>query len=314
MKVLVTGGSGFLGSHIVDRLLARGDEVLVIDNFATGRRDNLEPRSGLRIVEGSIADPELVARAFEEFMPQTVVHAAASYKNPNAWIEDTATNITGTINVARSAESVGVKRLIYFQTALCYGLKPAENPIRMGLGLDPSASSYAITKTAGEHFLFLSSLEVLSFRLANAYGPRNMSGPLPTFFHRLSNGKACFAVKTRRDFIFVDDLVEVVVRAIDGRGSKGSYHISSGSDVSIEDLYNLAVQALRLDPAPACEIRDAGADDAASILLDPSKMEAEFGYKIRTPLATGVARAIEYYQKYGIQETYTHLKLEGDKK
>src|SRR5690349_2534741 len=117
MKTLITGGAGFIGSHIADRLLSQGGEVLVIDNFATGRRDNLVPRAGLEIVEGSIADKALVGEAFDRFKPEIVVHAAASYKDPTAWTEDALTNVVGTANVVQAAERLKAKRLIYFQTA-----------------------------------------------------------------------------------------------------------------------------------------------------------------------------------------------------
>ena len=124
----------------------------------------------------------------------------------------------GTANVVRAAEAAGVQRLIYFQTALCYGLKPLEQPITLSHPIRPEGSSYAISKTAGEHYIALSSLDWISFRLANAYGPRNLSGPLPTFFARLTQDKSVFVMDTRRDFIFVDDLVDCVVKAVDGEG------------------------------------------------------------------------------------------------
>src|SRR5437879_347940 len=126
MKVFITGGSGFVGSHLSDRLLARDDEVLVIDNFETGRRDNLRERDGLRVVEGSISDGELVRSLVSDFHPDLVVHAAASYKDPDAWEADVATNTLGTAIVAEAARDAGCERLIYFQTALCYGTNPTE--------------------------------------------------------------------------------------------------------------------------------------------------------------------------------------------
>src|SRR4051812_33611352 len=215
-KVLITGGSGFIGSHVADRLLARGDEVLVIDNYATGRRDNLRPSPNLRIVEGSIADGSLVDRLFDEFKPDCVIHAAASYKDPHGWVEDARTNVVGTVNVVQASERTKVARLIYFQTALCYGLHPLEQPITLDHPLRPYESSYAISKTAAENYIALGGVDYVSFRLANAYGPRNMSGPLPTFFDRLTNGKKCFVMDTRRDFIYIADLVEVVLKAVDG--------------------------------------------------------------------------------------------------
>ncbi|MFN7097470.1 MAG: NAD-dependent epimerase/dehydratase family protein, partial [Gammaproteobacteria bacterium] len=89
MKVLITGGSGFVGSHLADALLARGDEVIVIDNFATGRRDNLKPHAKLTLVEGSITEADLVHQLVMGHKPDVIVHAAASYKNPDDWEEDT---------------------------------------------------------------------------------------------------------------------------------------------------------------------------------------------------------------------------------
>ena len=201
--------------------MSRGDSVLVIDNYATGRRDNLAPRPALEVVEGSIADSELVDEAVRRFKPDVCVHAAAAYKDPDDWAEDSRTNVLGTANVVRACGREGVGRLIYFQTALCYGLHPLEQPITLEHPLRPEGSSYAISKTAGEHYLALGSLDWVAFRLANAYGPRNISGPLPTFFQRLTAGKPCFVMETRRDFIYVQDLVDVVVKAVDGVVSSG---------------------------------------------------------------------------------------------
>ena len=308
MKVLITGGAGFIGSHLADRLLDRGDSVTVIDNYATGRRDNLRPRGGLQVVEGSIADPTALAEAFRIGQPDYVVHAAAAYKDPHNWEEDARTNAEGTAAVVKASEAAQVKRLIYFQTALCYGLHPLEQPITLSHPLRPEGSSYAISKTAGEYYIGLSGLDFISFRLANAYGPRNLSGPLPTFYHRLTNGKACFVMDTRRDFIFVDDLIDVVVRALDGAGARGYYHISSGSDYAIKELYDETVAALGLKDLGPVEVRPRNPDDVFSILLDPSKTNQDFSWRTSTPLSEGVRRAIEYYRQFGIQETYTHLK------
>ena len=312
MKVLITGGAGFIGSHLADRLLARGDEVLVIDNYATGRRDNLVPRKGLTVVEGSIADADLVHRAFEELAPDLVVHAAAAYKDPNNWREDVATNVRGTANVCRSSQQMSVKRIIYFQTALCYGLHPLEQPITLSHPIRSDGSSYAISKTAGEQYVALSGVEFLSFRLANAYGPRNLSGPLPTFYQRLSEGKKCFVMNTRRDFIFVDDLVDCVMKAVDGRGEPGYYHISSGSDYAIKDLFDETVRAMNIVLEAPVEVRERNPDDVFSILLDPSKTNRQFDWKVTTALGDGVGRAIDYYREFGVSETYTHLKLAAD--
>jgi UDP-glucose 4-epimerase len=310
MKVMITGGAGFIGSHLADRLLARGDEVLVVDNFATGRRDNLELRSGLEVVEGTIADADLVDDSISRFSPAVVVHAAAAYKDPDDWAEDSRTNVLGTANVVRSAERANVGRLIYFQTALCYGLVPLEQPITLEHPLRPEGSSYAISKTAGELYVAMSSLDWVSFRLANAYGPRNISGPLPTFFYRLTNDKPCFVMDTRRDFIYVQDLVDVVMKAVDGRGSRGAYHVSSGADYSIKQLFDATVAALGVHLEDEVEVRPRNPDDAFTILLDPSKTVSDFGWSVTTPLEDGVRAAIAYYREYGIEQTFTHLRLD----
>ena len=311
MRVLVTGGAGFIGSHLTDRLLARGDQVLVVDNYATGRRDNLPASaSGLTVVEGDIADTQLVDRTFGDFGPEVVVHAAASYKDPDDWTRDALTNVVGSANVARASLAAGTRRLIYLQTALCYGLHPIEQPITLAHPIRPGGSSYAISKTAGEQYIALSGMDYLSFRLANAYGPRNLSGPLPTFYSRLSAGKPCFVMDTRRDFVYVTDLVEVLVKAIDGLGRRGAYHVSSGADYAIRDLFDATIAALGIELGEPVEVRTRGEDDAYTILLDPTDTQRDFDWQVRVPLATGVARAIEYYRQFGIADTYTHLKLD----
>jgi len=308
MRILITGGAGFIGSNLADRLLERGDEVLVIDNYATGRRENLEVHPSLTCVEGTIVDAGLVDRVFADFRPEQVVHAAASYKDPDNWPEDVLTNTLGTVNVVRASQRQSVDRLLYFQTALCYGSRPLEQPITLTHPIRPE-SSYSISKTAGEQYIELSGIEFLSFRLANAYGPRNISGPLPTFYHRLTTGKRCFVMNTRRDFVYIDDLLDVVLKAIDGAGDRGYYHVSSGGDYAIKELFDETVRSLGIELDEAVEVRERGPDDVFSILLDPAKTNQDFAWRVTTPLADGVARTIESYRPYGIAETYTHLKV-----
>lgn len=309
MDVLITGGAGFIGSHLAERLLARGDRIVVVDNFATARRDNLLPHDGLELIEGSVADDELVSQVFERVAPEVVVHAAASYKDPDDWTEDSRTNALGTANVVREAARAGVRRLLYFQTSLCYGLHPQEQPITLQHPLDPHASSYAISKTAGEYYVRLSDLDWISLRLANAYGPRNLSGPLPVFYQRLTTDKPCFVVDTRRDFVYIDDLVDVVVRAVDGAGERGVYHVSSGSDQAIEDLFDATVAALGIELDEPVDVRPRDPDDAFTILLDPTKTFDQFQWRPRVALEDGVRSAIDYYREYGIAETFTHLRM-----
>jgi UDP-glucose 4-epimerase len=307
MNVFVTGGSGLVGSTIIDLLLARGDEVVAIDNFATGRRDNLAPHPRLALVEDSIVDAGVVDRLIGDFHPDVVIHTAASYKDPDDWESDALTNCVGSANVARASKAHKVGRLIYFQTALCYGTHPREQPITLGHPIDPVNSSYAISKTAGEHYIQYSGVDWITFRLANVVGPRNVSGPLPIFFDRLMQGKRCFVTAARRDFVFIHDLAAAVVKAADGTGS-GTYHFSSGRDVAIKDLYDSVVRAMHLNAYPEPEIRPLGPDEAPTILLDPTCTLRDFGAIRFTPLDEIVAQTVAYYQEHGVEGGYTHLK------
>lgn len=293
-------------------LLERGDDVLGIDNLATGRREHLQPHAKLRVEIGSIADKALVDRLIGDFKPEVIVHTAASYKDPEDWYSDTLTNCVGGANLIQAAKRHKVGRFIYFQTALCYGVKPLQQPIRLDHPKNPANSSYAISKTAAEDYLEISGLDYVTFRLANVIGPRNVSGPLPIFFQRLIEGKRCFVTKARRDFVFVKDLARTVLRAADGVGH-GAYHFSSGKDVAIQDLYDAVVAALELREYPAPEVRELGPDDAASILLDPSRTFQDFGKPQFTSLGDTVAAAVEYYRTHGVHGGYTHLKHEEKK-
>ena len=308
MKVFITGGAGFIGSHLADRLLERGDEVLVIDDYATGRRDNLTAQANLTVVEGSIADEALVGRLLEDFRPDQVVHAAASYKDPDDWSGDVTTNVLGTANVVKAAKQVGVGRFIYFQTALCYGLEPLEQPITLDHPIRPEGSSYSISKTAAEQYIQLSGLDYISFRLANMYGPRNLSGPLPTFYQRLSEGKPCFVMDTRRDFIFIHDAIDLVEMALDGKGQTGVYHISSGKDYSIKELFDDAVAAMDITLDEPVEERPRSPDDVYSILIDPSRTIEDFRWEPTSPLEAGILPTIDWYRENGISQTFTHLR------
>jgi UDP-glucose 4-epimerase len=309
MRIFVTGAAGQVGSHVVDQALARGDDVMGIDNFATGRPIHVAKNSRYSFAEGSIADASLVERLVSEFRPEVIVHTAAAYKNPEDWLVDVETNVCGMVNLINSARRALVGRFIYFQTALVYGVKPEQNPVTLEHPRRVDNSSYSISKGAAEDYLSLSGLDYVTFRLANVIGPRNVSGPLPIFFQRLSEGKRCFVTPARRDFVFVGDLVEAVGRAITGVGH-GTYHFSSGGDVPIIELYNAVVKAMGLREYPEPELRELSPDDAPSILLDPARTLADFGPLKFTPLETTVWNAVKYYQEFGVVGGYTHLKTE----
>ncbi|KCV26850.1 NAD(P)H-binding protein, PF13460 family, partial [Bordetella bronchiseptica 00-P-2730] len=170
MRILITGGAGCLGSNLIEHWLPQGHEIFVIDNFATGKREVVPPTARLTVREGSIADADLIHECFATFQPDVVVHAAAAYKDPDDWKEDVSTNVLGSVYVAQAARKSGVKRLINFQTALCYG-RPTQLPIPADHPTAPF-TSYGISKTAGEQFMLLSGVPTLTLRIANVTGPR----------------------------------------------------------------------------------------------------------------------------------------------
>ena len=267
----------------------------------------------LKVIIDTISNRDLIYDLMEEFHPDVVVHAACSYKDPDDWYNDTLTNCVGGAILADAAKQHGVKRFIYFQTALCYGLKPTEQPITLNHPRNPEGSSYAISKTANELYIEQSGIDFVTFRLANVIGPRNVAGPLPIFYQRLKDGKQCFVTKSRRDFVFVKDLAEVVIKACDGKGH-GAYHFSSGKDVSIVELYDAVVKAMRLNEPPEPEVKELGPDDVFSILLDPSRTFEDFGKIKFTPIEKTVSEAIRYYQEHGTLGEYTHLRHSSEDK
>ncbi len=308
-RVLITGAAGQVGSHVAEQLLARGASILGVDNFTTGRREHLpETEDRFRFEEVSIVDGAAVDALVEDFKPDVVVHTAASYKDPDDWQSDASVNVVGSVNVIQAAKAHKVGRFIYFQTALCYGVSPVEQPITLSHAKNPGNSSYAISKTAAEDYLELSGLDYVTFRLANVIGPRNVSGPLPIFFSRLRDGKKCFVTEARRDFVYAGDLARTVVKAVGGTGS-GAYHFSTGRDVAIKELYDAVVAGMKFNDYPEPDIRPLGPDDAQSILLDPSRTFEDFGEVEFTPMSEFIPKAIEYYREHGVLGEYTHLKV-----
>ena len=307
MKILVTGGAGQVGSHVAELLSARGDQVVCLDNLATGRESHVRVSDNLSFLNGSIVDPSVFNNPFgNNESADVVVHAAASYADGNAWEEDSRTNILGTINSLRYAKESNA-RLIYFQTALCYGLSPTIQPVPLEYPRIPSPTSYGISKTAGEFYIEQSGIDFVTFRLANIVGPRNLSGALPIFYKRLSTGQRCMIAEARRDFVDVRDLASVVVQAVDGRGN-GAYHFSSGKDISILEVFNAVAKALELEPKPEYDKAPSLGSNPATILLDPAKTYADFDMPQLTDFEDTVEAAVKYYKEFGVDREVTHLK------
>jgi UDP-glucose 4-epimerase len=308
LRVLITGGLGQIGSHVAEQLLASGNEVIIIDDLSTGRIEHLNVNEKLTIILGSIADRKLVETVFTKYKPDAILHAAASFKNPNDWYNDTMTNCVGAINIIQSAENSGTKRFVYLQTSLCYGQKPESNPITLDHKIAPSGSSYAISKTVNEQYLALSSLDFVSFRLANIIGPRNIAGPLPIFYNRLKEGLPCTITDTKRDFIDVRDLSNILCLAINGTGT-GYYNFSSGKSIAIKKLYDLISVAMGASSNAIYSLVKMMGDDVHDISLDNSRTIQDFGNIEFTDLTKTVRDAIDYYEEFGIAGEYTHLKI-----
>ena len=307
MRVLITGGAGMVGSHVAELLENRGDEVIIVDNFATGRPAHLLNLKTQYKFEDSIANEALYDQLSTQFSNiDVIVHTAASFANGNDWSDHINTNVLGTSFITRLAQKFNC-RLIYFQTALCYGDNPTIQPVPLEYPRQPMASSYAISKTAGEFYIEQSSVDFVTFRLANIVGPRNLSGPLPIFYKRISTGEKCVIANAKRDFIDVRNLATVVLQAIDGRGN-GAYHFSSGKDVQIIDLYKKVVSAMRLDFEPEYDFQENAAGGPPSILLDPTRTYLDFEMPTLNSIEETVSGAISYYEKFGVTREVTHLK------
>jgi UDP-glucose 4-epimerase len=296
MRVLITGAAGFIGSHLADRLLASGHSVAGVDNLLTGDRRNVHP--DVNFYEGDIAGyggglfPTVGSY-------DLIVHCAASYSDPLKWHRDTQTNVQGTINCLVKAREWGAK-LVYFQTAL------------------PPVSSYAISKVAGQQYIQQSDVKHLIFRLANVYGPRNLSGPIPTFYKRLVQRIPCTIVDTTREMVFVNDLVNCVMAALE-QNLEGVYDVTSGQPVTILDQYKAVRRELMGDFAAAHYLEQFDsetdndppvippADDDVQTKVDPAKGVP--GWQATTPLRDGVRAAVDWYRRNPITDTYTHLKI-----
>lgn len=305
MRIIVTGGAGCLGSNLVEHWLPQGHEILVIDNFATSKREVVPALPGLRLVEGSIADRDLVTRTFAEFRPTHVVHSAASYKDPSNWWEDISTNAGGTVNVVEAARAAAVSRIMNFQTVLCYG-RPESTPIPVEHPLRPF-TSYGISKVAGEQYLAMSGLPYISLRLANVTGPRLAIGPIPTFYKRLQAGQACFCSDAQRDFLDMSDFLAAIDIAMVDNAPTGVFNVSSGTGHSIQEIYDLVRSHLGLAADPDVQVVPVRADDVPSVVPDPIKTQSVLGWQAKVPFDETIRRLLAWYDAHGVSDVYSHL-------
>jgi UDP-glucose 4-epimerase len=310
MRILITGGAGCLGSNLTEHWLDRGHKIAILDNFATGDRRSL-PAShpDMQVVTGSVSDAALVDGLFAEFSPTHVVHCAAAYKNPDHWCDDTRTNVEGTINVIEAAKRLAVRRFLNFHTALAYG-RPAVVPIPIDAPARP-ITSYGISKQAGESYIAMSGLPFVSFRLANVTGPRLSIGPIPTFYTRLKAGKSCFCSKTIRDFVDMDDFLNITDLAMADDAPCGIFNVSTGTGHSIKEIFDLVAEHLHVkltEPVP--EIAP-GPDDVPTVVLDPTHTMRSFGWQPQYDFRATIRRTLDWYDRHGVTTIYTHLKPPG---
>ncbi len=307
MRILATGGAGCLGSNLTERWLEQGIDVLVLDNFATGHRDNLPATHPcLEVREGTIADRGFVDRAFADFRPTHVVHCAAAYKDPDDWAEDARTNVEGTAHVIQAARRAGVARFMNFQTALAYG-RPDTIPIAADAPLKPF-TSYGVSKAAGEQYLAMSGLAYVTLRLANVTGPRLAIGPIPTFYKRLKAGQKCFCSRTVRDFLDMEDFFAIVDMAMAADAPQGAFNVSTGTGHTIREIFDLVAAHVGVSlPEPVPEV-DPGPDDVPAVVLDPSRTMEAFGWRARYGFKETIARMLDWYDVHGVTAIFSHLK------
>ncbi len=294
MRALVTGGAGFIGSHVVDALLARGDEVHVVDNLATGSRDNLA--AGAELHELDIRDPA-VETLGAELRPDVVLHLAAqadvgtSVERPTF---DAEVNVVGTVRMLEAARAAGARFVFTSSGGAIYGecAEPAtEDHPRLPV------SPYAVSKLAGEEYTAgwnrLHGTSHVALRLANVYGPRQMpaleGGVVAIFLDRLARGEASqiFGDGAQvRDFVHVSDVAAAFLRAAE-KGT-GTYNVGTGVATSVLDLYRACARAAGVDQEP--NFAPARPGDLQRSVIDARRAERELDWRAGTPLADGIAR------------------------
>ena len=309
--MLVTGGGGFIGSHTVDRLLRDGHGVRVLDNFATGRRENLlDVRSDVELVEGDIQSYERVSNAVRGC--EIVLHQAALPSVPRS-VQDpltsNATNVTGTLNVLLASRDAGVRRVVYASSSSIYGVG-AELPKHEGLVPQP-ISPYAVAKLAGEGFCRsfweVFGLETVALRYFNVFGPRQdplsqYAAVIPNFITALMDGRAPTVFgdgEQSRDFTYVGNVVEGNVRAMYAEGVAGKvFNVAAGQRTSLNELLQILERLSGRHINPRYEQPRPG--DVRHSHADVSAAERGLGFRPRVSVEEGLRRTLDWF---GASET-----------
>ena len=296
MRALVTGGAGFIGSHVADALLARGDEVTILDDLSNGKRENVP--DGARLVEGDIRDP---AATFAEARPEAVFHLAAqadvrvSVARPD---HDADVNVLGTVRVLEAAREHGAQVVFSSTGGAIYG--ECEEPATEDKKLEPLAP-YGTSKLAGEQYLAtynrLHGTRHVSLRYGNVYGPRQdphgEAGVVAIFFSRLAEGETpkVFGDGTQtRDYVFVGDVVRATLAARERDG--GVYNVGTGRETSVNELLELCVRVAGKEVEP--EFAPARPGELQRSVLDPSRAVDELGWRPERSLEDGLRETWEW--------------------
>jgi len=305
VKILVTGGAGFIASHVVDRFIADGHQVVVVDNLATGFRENVNPKA--KFFELDIRDPK-IAEVFETERPDAVDHHAAqmdvrrSVREP---IYDAEVNVLGTLRLLELSRQVGVKRWIYISTGGAVYGEPQSLPVREDHPINP-LSPYGATKHTPEHYLFiyraLHQLQYVVLRYANIYGPRQSphgeAGVTAIFSEAMLLGKTCTLFgdgSKTRDYVFIEDVVRANVAALT-QGDGGVFNIGTGRATTDFEIFDLVRKALGMpDLAPVYGEKRPGEID--HIALANERARDGLGWSPQVSLEEGVRRATAFYRE-----------------
>jgi len=307
MRVLVTGGAGFIGSHIQDALIKRGFEVAVLDSLRSGKRENLNPKAKFYFCD--IRDKEVLDVVFDDFKPHYVFHEAAqnearpSMKFP---AYDASVNIVGTIHILEACRRVKTKKIIYASSGgTVYGEVPSEEmPIPEDYPLTEPASAYGISKHTVEHYLKLYELSYglkwTALRYPNVYGPRQEgnaeAGVVAIFTTLMLQGKRPTINgdgTILRDYTFIDDIVAANLLAIK-KGHNEAFNLGTGRETSVQEVFDTIEKYLKTGLKPIYGPPVLG--DVPRILLDTTKAEKTLGWRQKYTFARGVKKTLNYYR------------------
>ena len=313
MRALVTGGAGFIGSNVVDALVERGDEVTVLDDLSTGRRENLEAAlaAGAKLIVGDITSPNDVSPAFADARPDVVMHLAAQIDVRRSVADpefDLGVNVGGTIKLLEAARAAGVRRFAFASTG---GAIYGEGDGRT-LPLDESAecrpdAPYGQSKLAAEGYLGLFSrlhgLETVALRFGNVYGPRQdplgEAGVVAIFCGALLEGRSPTVFGDglqTRDYIYVGDVVSAFLGAASS-GAVGSFNVGTGIETNVLELGAALAAAAGVDFAP--EMAPPRAGEVRRIAIDSARATRELGWTAATDLDSGLAKTLEWARTAG---------------